>query len=414
MRRDMAPAGADRLGVAALTRMQVGGHDLRPLWLSLIDKLIAGTVEAGEALDLSLIAQLLGDKPAGLAIQQQVLSSHQLFRLKDSPAQPRLRVLALAAATDIGGNTPIEFLLAGSAIELMTLYVMPDVELPAPLPDHDIAIVIASDSEDSRDALRKIERAAARWPRPLLNPPGRVGNLDRDKLHRLLGDEGSKIEGLEIPSTVGVSRAQLLALSCAARAPAEFASELAFPIIVRPRGSHAGAGLAKVDDVVALARYLRERQEQEFFISRFVDYSSDDGLFRKYRLVFVDGRPYACHLAIADRWDIWYLNAGMSQSAGKRLEEENFIRAFDDGFARRHQVALAGIAARIGLDYFTVDCAETKSGSLLVFEADNTAIVHDMDPVELFPYKQTQMRKVFDAFIGMLERRAAQQHERAA
>jgi hypothetical protein len=411
----MAPACADRLGVAALTRMQVGGHDLRPLWLSLIDKLIAGTVEAGEALDLSLIAQLLGDKPAGLAIQQQVLSSHQLFRLKDSPAQPRLRVLALAAATDIGGNTPIEFLLAGSAIELMTLYVMPDVELPAPPPDHDIAIVIASDSEDSCDALRKIERAAARWPRPLLNPPDRVGNLDRDKLHRLLGDvEGSKIEGLEIPSTVGVSRAQLLALSCAARALAEFASELAFPIIVRPRGSHAGAGLAKVDDVVALARYLRERQEQEFFISRFVDYSSDDGLFRKYRLVFVNGRPYACHLAIADRWDIWYLNAGMSQSAGKRLEEENFMRAFDDGFARRHQVALAGIAARIGLDYFTVDCAETKSGSLLVFEADNTAIVHDMDPVELFPYKQTQMRKVFDAFIAMLERRAAQQHERAA
>ena len=87
----MAPAGADRLGVAALTRMQVGGHDLRPLWLSLIDKLIAGTVEAGEGLDLSLIAQLLGDKPAGLAIQQQVLRSHQLFRLKDSPAQPRLR-----------------------------------------------------------------------------------------------------------------------------------------------------------------------------------------------------------------------------------------------------------------------------------------------------------------------------------
>ena len=49
-----------------------------------------------------------------------------------------------------------------------------------------------------------------------------------------------------------------------------------------------------------------------------------------------------------------------------------------------------------------------------MFEADNTAIVHDMDPVELFPYKQTQMRKVFDAFIAMLERRAAQQHERAA
>src|SRR5665213_3430673 len=80
-----------------------------------------------------------------LATEQQILSSHQLFRLKDSPAQPRLRVLALAAASDIGGNTPIEFLLTGSGIELTTLYVMPEIELPASLPDHDIAIVIASD-----------------------------------------------------------------------------------------------------------------------------------------------------------------------------------------------------------------------------------------------------------------------------
>ena len=410
MRRNTLPACADRLGVAALTRMHVEGNDLRPLWLSLIDKLIDGTIEPGEGLDLSLIAQLLGDKTAGLAIQQQILALHQLFRLKDSPAQPRLRVLALAAATDIGGNTPIEFLLTGSTIELMTLYVMPDAELPAMLPDHDLAIVIASGSEDGRDALRKIERAAARWPRPLLNAPHRVGHLDRDKLHRVLGD----VTGLEIPATIGVSRAQLLAMSCAARAPAEFASELAFPMIVRPRGSHAGAGLAKVDDVVALARYLREHQQQEFFVSRFVDYSSEDGLFRKYRLVFVDGRPYACHLAIADRWDVWYLNAGMSLSADKRLEEENFMHGFDDGFARRHEIALAAIAARIGLDYFTVDCAETKSGALLVFEADNTAIVHDLDSVELFPYKQPQMRKVFDAFAAMLERRAAQPQERAA
>ena len=105
-------------------------------------------------------------------------------------------MLALAAATDMGSNTPIEFLLEQSGIELMTLYVIPEVELPVPLPDHDIAIVIASDSEDCRDALRKIERAAARWPRPLLNPPQLVGNLDRDKLHRVLdGIDGSGNSG---------------------------------------------------------------------------------------------------------------------------------------------------------------------------------------------------------------------------
>ena len=185
-------------------------------------------------------------------------------------------------------------------------------------------------------------------------------------------------------------------------------------MIVRPRGSHAGAGLAKIDDRAALLRYLDARQEEEFFVSRFVDYSGDDGLFRKYRIVFIDGRPYACHLAIADRWDIWYLNAGMSLSATKRLEEEMFMRTFDADFARRHQAALSAIAGRIGLDYFTMDCAETKNGSLLIFEADNTAIVHDMDPPDIFPYKLPQMRKVFDAFAAMLVRRAREPQERAA
>jgi len=396
------------MGVARLARMQVGGIDLRPLWQALITRLIDGTVEAGEGLDLSLIAQLLGDKQAGLAIQDSILASHQLFRAPCSLATPRLRVLALAAATDMGSNTPIEFLLEDSGIELMTLYVIPGVELPAPLPDHDVAIVIASDSEECRDALRRIDQFAARWPRPLLNLPRHICNLDRDKLHRVLGG----IDGLEIPATVGLTRAQLL--DGAHSELSNIAIDLAFPVIVRPRGSHAGAGLARIDDRAALLRYLDARQDEEFFVSRFVDYSGDDGLFRKYRIVFIDGCPYACHLAIADRWDIWYLNAGMSLSAAKRLEEETFMRTFDADFARRHQAALSAIAGRIGLDYFTMDCAETKNGSLLIFEADNTAIVHDMDPPDIFPYKLPQMRKVFDAFAAMLVRRAREPQERAA
>jgi glutathione synthase/RimK-type ligase-like ATP-grasp enzyme len=310
----------------------------------------------------------------------------------------------------MGSNTPIEFLLEESGIELLTLYVIPEIELPAPLPDHDVAIVIASDSEDCRDALRKIDEAAASWPRPLLNPPRLVGNLDRDKLHQLLRG----IEGLDIPATVTVTRAQLSDVAWSNLSFGAIAAELAFPVIARPRGSHAGVGLAKLDDRAALGRYLAAREEQEFFISRFVDYASEDGLFRKYRVVFVDGRPYACHMAIADRWDIWYLNAGMSASAAKRLEEETFMRTFDIGFARRHQCALGGLAERIGLDYFTIDCAETNDGSLLIFEADNTAVVHNMDPPSVFPYKAFHMRKIFDAFAAMLYLRVRLGQENAA
>jgi hypothetical protein len=404
------PLCANRVGMARLAKMAFDGKDLRPMWRNLIAKLIDGTAEAGEGLDLSLIAQLLGDKQAGLAIQHEILASHQLFRSPCATKQPRLRVLALAAATDMGSNTPIEFLLEESGIELLMLYVIPGVDLPAPLPDHDIAIVIASDSEDCRDALRKIDKAAARWPRPLLNPPELVCNLDRDKLHQLLRG----IEGLVIPATVAVTRAQMADVARSGLSFADIAAELALPVIVRPRGSHAGVGLAKLDDRAAIDRYLAARNEQEFFVSRFVNYASEDGLFRKYRVVLVDGRPYACHMAIADRWDIWYLNAGMSDNAAKRLEEETFMRTFDFGFARRHQSALAGLADRIGLDYFTIDCAETTDGSLLIFEADNTAVVHNMDPPSVFPYKAPHMRKIFDAFAAMLYLRVRLGQENAA
>jgi hypothetical protein len=404
------PLCADRIGFARLTTMAFRGTDLRPLRDELMSKVAAGTAGAGDGLDLSLITQLLGDKQTGIAIQGEVLAFHQLFRSPCSAEKPKLRVLALAAAIDMGGNTPIEFLLEESGIELLTLYIIPGIELPAPLPDHDVAIVIASDSEECRDALGIIDRMAARWPRPMLNLPRMVCNLDRDKLYRLLGG----IKGLDIPRTACVTRAQLSELVQSGLTLTEAAAELQFPIIVRPRGSHAGVGLAKVDDRAAIGRYLAERAEQEFFVSRYVDYASDDGLFRKYRIVVVDGRPYACHMAIADRWDIWYLNADMAFSESKRREEEDFIRTFDSGFAVRHQSALAAMIDRIGLDYFTIDCAENKREELLIFEADNTAVVHNMDLPEVFPYKPPQMRAIFQAFAAMLYRRARNDREHAA
>jgi glutathione synthase/RimK-type ligase-like ATP-grasp enzyme len=408
--RNLHVMAADRIGFAKITTMAFGGTDLRPLRDELLLKVADGTAGAGDGLDLSLITQLLGDKQTGIAIQAEVLAFHQLFRSPCSAKKPKLRVLALAAAIDIGGNTPVEFLLEESGIELQTLYVIPGAGLPSPLPDHDVAIVIASDSDECRDALVIIDRAVAHWPRPMLNPPRLVRNQDRDKLYGLLRG----IEGLDIPATVCITAAQLFDVARSALSLADIAAEFQFPVVVRPRGSHAGVGLAKVDEPVALLRYLAERPEPEFFISRFVDYAGEDGLFRKYRVVFIDGRPYACHMAIADRWDIWYLNAGMTESAAKRLEEETFMQTFDIGFARRHATALAGMAERIGLDYFTVDCAENNRGELLIFEADNTAVVHNMDSPDLFPYKPPQMRRIFEAFAAMLYGRARQGRERAA
>ena len=113
---------------------------------------------------------------------------------------------------------------------------------------------------------------------------------------------------------------------------------------------------------------------------------------------------------LAERRKNWLdkrLNAGMDESAAKRAEEAHCMAHFDTEFARRHATALRAIDARMGMPYLGIDCAETRDGELLVFEADNAMIVHAMDPVEMFPYKQATMKKLFAAFRDLLIKRAS-------
>jgi hypothetical protein len=175
-----------------------------------------------------------------------------------------------------------------------------------------------------------------------------------------------------------------------------------FPIIVRPVDSQKGHGLAKLDDPGAIASYLRARPEDAFYVAPYVEYRGPDGQFRKYRIVLIGQRPYACHMAISNHWVVHYISAGMPESTAKRAEEARFFAGFDDGFARRHQDALAAIAKRLELEYVGIDCGETPEGELLIFEVDSGMTVHAMDPVDIFPYKRPQMHKVFRAFRQML------------
>jgi hypothetical protein len=400
----------DRQGTAVYTRMAFAGVDMLPHWKRLVADISDDARGAGIGMDLSIISQLMGDQKTGLAIQADSLRYQQLFRSPCAVASPKLRVLALAAQMDIGGNTPIEFLLEGSDVELITLYVVPGMPLPNPLPDHDIAMILAPDDAKSRETLALIDRLAPHWPRPMLNLPKHILGLDRHTLCGLL----NPVPGLEIPRTSLISRDRLIDLSLDACCLTDVLDDGAFPIIVRPIGSHAGMGLEKLGDATAIAAYLESRAEDSFFISRFVDDSSEDGLFRKYRVVLVDGNAYACHMAICDQWKIWYLNADMILNEANRAEEASFMGRFDEAFGERHRVALSEMATRIGVEYCTIDCAETREGKLLIFEADNTAIVHDMDPIDVFPYKAPQMRKIFDAFVAMLYRHARKERMQAA
>ena len=67
--------------------MAFQGIDLFPLWTEMMDKVTDDAAGAGLGMDLSVIAQLRGDKPTGLAIQQDSLNLHQVFATGAKPAR---------------------------------------------------------------------------------------------------------------------------------------------------------------------------------------------------------------------------------------------------------------------------------------------------------------------------------------
>jgi hypothetical protein len=385
-------------GLAPLMTMAVRGIDLTPLGETLLEhaRNHAGPLGADALMDVSIILHLKGTHEIARAMQAQALQFKQLYRLP-ARQEPAIRLLAINVAGDLSANTPLEFLVEDSDIELSTLYVGPNLPFPTTLPEHDVMFVAVGETEQSLAVLKFLEELVPFWPRPILNLPDRIARLSRDSASALL----RSAPGLVMPASIRASRGSLERV---ARGDAEISSlgDIEFPVILRPVDSHAGIGLIKAGNGDAILKYLETMTENEFFIARFVDYSSEDGLFRKYRVVLIDGQAYASHMAISDNWIVHYLNGGMTESAAKRSEEARFMAEFERDFAFRHRNALRSISERMGLDYLILDCAETQAGELLIFEADSCAVVHAMDDPEMFPYKKPQMRRVFSAFRAML------------
>jgi hypothetical protein len=390
--------GERLIGLAPLARLAFAGADLGPVKAVLLNRLRRNENDANALMDLSTVSQLMGQRQLGLAMQAFALDIRQLYRLDSATDSVGVRLLAILSPGDLAENNALEFLIEGSDIRLDMLYVGPALPFPATVPDHDLAMVAVCETDRNRPLLRHIERLVKSWPLPVICAPDRIARLSRDGACRLL----QSAPGVAMAVTARIDRHTLKSVGRSDLPVQAVVKDGAFPIIVRPVDSQKGHGLMKLDNPSAIVNYLEARPENAFYVARYVDYRGPDGQFRKYRVVLIDERPYACHVAISDRWIVHYMSAGMLESAAKRAEEALFFASFDDDFAYRHHDALLSIAKRLELDYVGIDCAETPDGKLLVFEVDSGMTVHSMDPVDIFPYKQPQMRKVFGAFRQML------------
>ena len=396
------PDASRILGMQRIVSLVYAGRDVTPLWNELMQRVTADSTDAAALMDLAIILQTLGRAEEARQILKNAVQLRRDFRVvHGNGTGPRL--LAFVTEGDFMANTPLDFLLAGSDCVLWLRYVDLQTSALIGLPEHDVAFMAIGESTENAPLLAHMQGLLAKFDGLVMNRnPELIARLTRDGVSGMLANESSILS----PTTHRVSRDDLAAVGAGAKRLKDCAPGLAFPLVVRPLSTHAGNGMERVSDPAELAAFLAAQPASELYVAPFIDFRGADGYYNKQRVVFIDGKAFASHMALSDHWIVHYLSAGMGQSAAKRAVEQAWMEDFDRDFAVRHEESFAALCRHIKLDYFGIDCAELPDGRLLVFELDVAMVVHNMDDPIVYPYKQVAMRKLFDGFVDAIRRRA--------
>ncbi|HVB67730.1 MAG TPA: tetratricopeptide repeat protein [Acetobacteraceae bacterium] len=329
----------------------------------------------------------LGD-PGAEAHWQQGFAGHAVSRRRYRGTGPGVPLLVLVAAR--GGNVPTRHWIDDRRFAVTA--VCADFHAPGEaLPPHDLVVNAIGDADLCAAALIRAEAMLAGGTVPVINPPGRVRATGRAEMAQRLAT---------IP---GVIAPRMRVLPRAALATAE---GLAFPLLLRAPGFHTGRHFVRVDSHGALADAAAGLPGEEVLAIAYHDARGPDGMARKYRAMFIDGRVYPLHLAIAADWKVHYFTAAMAERTAYREEERRFLDDMPGVLGTRAMAALEAIAAMLGLGYGGIDFALSADGSLLVFEANATMVVNPPDPDPIWDYRRPAVAAVLAAAGGMLARAA--------
>ncbi|HLZ74113.1 hypothetical protein [Phenylobacterium sp.] len=358
--------------------------------------------DAGARLDFASLLLLAGDRKSGLEMQAMALAQTQVYRRVFGNGRG-LRVLAFLAPGDLAANTPLDYLLEASDVDLTLVYCNGPPPAFEDLPDHDVAILAVNRSEETADLLSQLQGVFDDWPRPVVNGrPERIAALTPNRLSATLAGH----RRLACPDTRRLSRRRLLAAT-RSTSPEPWDGPL-FPVVIRPVAAETGRQPEKVDLIGALDACLAQIPDGDVEVAAFYDYSGQDGLFRKFRVAVIDGKPHIDHVAVSPHWRARYCSlASLDWGLGDRTQEARLMATFTETFALRHRVAFDTLVEAVQLDYFDIDCAESIDGRLLVFEAGVAMLTHAADPPHLHAMRAPAASRISAAFVAALTARAA-------
>ena len=331
------------------------------------------------------IAHVLDDAATSREYRTRALALQRVYP-DPMPVGARLPVLLLLRDAPYSVNAPLELLLDRSRVAVHKYYL--EGEPDTALPPFALAITGFGTAHGASVAIRRAGAFAA-GPIPLLNDTMRLGRTAREAL-------AGTLRGIE--DVVSVQTEVV---------PAEEIASVTLPALIRPIDTHAGDGLALADTSGALHEHLTRFPAEHYYRSPFVEYRNDDGLYRKLRVIFVDGVAYPYHLAAAPQWMVHYQTSPMRESARLRAQERAFLEEPSRAVPAWARI-MPQIAEAVGLDYFGIDATVLPDGRLFVFEADAAMLVHDEDANDVFAYKRPYVAQIREAVHAVIARRTRQ------
>ncbi|MFI4933431.1 MAG: tetratricopeptide repeat protein [Caulobacterales bacterium] len=317
--------------------------------------------------------------------------ARNLLVISAAPSAPRVLVLSTTA----GANIPDRYLLPTSRYSRLIWHVGYATEAQMrTLPPFDVVFNAIGDQDLAGPTAANVARFVSLCPARVFNHPARIERTRRHQTAELL----ASVADIVTPRTARVLAAELAehgALGAARR------TGLKPPLLLRGVGSHGGEGLKLIEDAEVASDDLPATPAA--YLSEFSDFRSADGLYRKYRMIFVDRRPFPYHLAIKAGWMVHYETSGMDEHPERLAEERRFLEDPEAAIGRRAIAAITAIGERLDLDFGGVDFSVLTDGRVLVFEANATMLVHPEDPGGPLAHKNPYVQQILEAFWAMLE-----------
>jgi hypothetical protein len=308
------------------------------------------------------------------------------------------RVLLVVSAK--GGNIPTNVILDDRVFAVTAVYA--EYFDPAEvLPSHDVVLNAVGDADLCGDVLDAVSKITARSSAPVINAPYLIRDTGREANAARL----SALPGVIVPRTVLLPRAALEASDAAALLEKQ---GFRFPLLLRSPGFHTGQNFTRIEGADKLTDAVRGLPGPELLAIEYLDARGPDGMARKYRVMFIDGKFYPLHLALSHDWKVHYFTSAMADDAAFRREEEAFLTNMPAALGPRVLQALARLRDALALDYAGVDFGVAPDGRLLLFEANATMAIVPPPPDPVWDYRRKPIAAAVDAARAMLFKSAGQ------